>query len=103
MNCSGKFFEPTVTVLLALAGFFVIALPPPLVPVSVFVEPLPPPLLLELLLSSLPHAAMTTASASTVSAARTARIDFLIRSAPLLVLDSQRTSRAVATCRRRES
>src|SRR4051812_7513992 len=104
MNCSGKFFEPTVTVLLALAEFFVMTLPPPLVPVSVVVDPLPPPLpLSELLLSSLPHAAKTTASASTVSAARTARIDFLIRPAPLLVFEWQRTFRAAGACRRRES
>src|SRR4051794_41312505 len=95
MNCSGKFFEPTVTVLLALSGFFTISFPPPLLVLA----PPPPPLepLSELLLSSLPHAARTTVSARTTSAASTARIDFLIRPAPLLVFEWQRTFRAVAT------
>src|SRR4051812_38156143 len=93
MNCSGKFFEPTVTVLLALSGFFVMALPPP--PLVVLAPP-PPLLLSELLLSSLPQAAKTTVSARTTSAARTTRMDFLIRPAPLLVFEWQRTFRAVA-------
>src|SRR3954465_7687266 len=105
MNCSGKFFEPTVTVLLALAGFFWISFPPPLLVVLP-----PPPLepLSELLLLSLPHAARTPVSARTTRPARTAvsegptwaarpaRIDFLIRPAPLLVFEWQRTFRAVA-------
>ena len=49
---------------------------PPLVS-AVVVAPPPPPLV-SVLLSSLPHAANTAASASMVSTARTARIDFLM-------------------------
>src|SRR3954465_5002427 len=93
MNCSGKFFEPTFTIFFELAWFFWISFPPPLLVVLP-----PPPLepLSELLLSSLPHAARTTVSARTTSAASTARIDFLIRPAPLLVFEWQRTFRAAA-------
>src|SRR4051795_4538872 len=83
-NCSGKFFEPTVIDLLPLAEFFSINWPPP----PDELEPPPPPLLL--LLSSLPHAATVTASASTRSAAITARI-FLLMWVALPVVDLLRT------------
>src|SRR3712207_5975121 len=69
-NCSGKFFEPTVIDLPLLSGLFLISVPP---------DELLELLLLPLsLLSSLPHAVTVTASASTRSAARTARIFVLM-------------------------
>src|SRR4051795_278221 len=83
-NCSGKFLEPTVIDLLALAEFFSISWPPP----PLLDVLLPPELLL--LESSLPHAATVTASASTSSAARTARI-FLLMWVALPVVDLLRT------------
>src|SRR3954454_22497563 len=86
MNCSGKFFEPTVTLLLALAEFFWICLPPE-APPPVVLAPV-----LELFLSLLPHAATATASASTTSAASTARIDFLMWAVLLFVVVGRSTS-----------
>src|SRR3954447_1178553 len=85
MNCSVKFFDPTVTDLLALALFFLISfeLPPE-------EEPPPPPPPPPLLLSSLPQAANATASTSADNAATSARIDPLMSLVPSVGIVGQK-------------
>src|SRR4051794_14092441 len=73
MNCSGKFFEPIVMLLLALAGSFVISAPPEAV-VDLLLDELD----FELLLLELPHAATARARANAASSAMRTRADRLM-------------------------
>src|SRR3954452_20982683 len=74
MNCSGKFFEPIVMLLLALAGSFWISEPPEAVVELLLDEELE----FELLLLELPHAATARARANAASSPVRTRADRLM-------------------------